>query len=129
MNTYFTNITDSDDMTYENVYVCDMKAADVDKATTELKRYMARKGHTYDLDPYKKPTHDQFIKLYFGEKCEDYYCTYYVTPEEYRCSNKNVAERLYNNILQHLEYHDTFNQRYCDVTVERSTVFVCHGDY
>ena len=128
MNTYFTNITDSDGITYEDVYVCDMKAADVDKATTELKRYMARKGNIYALDPYKNPTYEQFIKLYFGEMFGDYR-TWYATPEEYRCSNKNVAERLYNNILRHLKYHDTFNQRYCDVIVERSTVFVCHGDY
>ena len=127
MNRYFDNITDDEGYVFENVLVCDIKSSDVSKAISELKKYMSCKGNVYESDPYKEPSYKQFVKLFFGEQYDDDYncnCTYYMIPREFRCSNKNIAERLYNNILQNLDYNNSYRQECCVVSLEGHIITV-----
>ena len=90
----------------------------------QYKLYMKKKGDIYERDPYKVPSDENFVKLYFGEY-DDYDLA---IPDIYICKNKNRAKELYN-ILQGLSYHDTFRQTYTRVELFDNVITVFGGSY
>lgn len=131
--TYYATVkTALDDGSYfENEVLCmDISAKDVQRAVKEFDRYMNCKGDTYAKDSHKVPTMREFFKLYFGEVVDYnmYYGETYLVPSRFVCTNKTVAQKLYE-LLGALQYHDTYNQVYCDVSIEKNIVYVVYGDY
>lgn len=121
-------MSDSSEQTWP-VLECCLSAEDVNKAASELRRYMSKRGRVYANDPQKEPRLSFFVAAYFGESDYDEYVgQVYTAPARYTCTNKNVARRLYD-LLKGLEYHDTYNQTYCTVELEGNHITVEHGDY
>ena len=106
---------------------CALGTADVAAAEKEFRAYMAKNGKTYELDTRKEPWPRTFVALYFGTNEDDEY-GYYTAPDKYICTNKNVADRVMR-ILSYLEYHDTFEQTWCQVLLDGKNISVIRGDY
>lgn len=105
--------------------VCELTASDVDEAVREYKKYLKKKGRVYELDVYKTPTTTQFVNIYFGDY--DEYGSYDI-PNRFICTNKNVASRL-SKILVDLNFHDTFNQVFCNVVCDGRYIDIVRGEY
>ncbi len=112
--------------------VCqNITAKDINDAYTEWKEYQNQKGRIYALETMKQGTFSRFCAMFFG------FCDYdafeytdfpYFIPFEFTCTNKNVAEKLYN-FLKGLQYHNSFKQVYRVVELNGKTVYVSAGDY
>ena len=113
----------------DRIFVCELTADDVAKAAKEFSNYMQCKGETYSMDENKRPSANKFFKLYFGE-CEfDIYCgECWTTPNRYICTNKNVADK-FMKLATYLNYHDRFNQSFCDVEQDGKIIDIYYGDY
>ena len=124
MTKVMQKVSDSEVSVYD-LYTCELKSSEVNSAIEEYKRYIQRTGKTYAHDENKRPTLRHFVELYFGDE-EDY--GIYIIPDRYRCTNKNIAERLFS-LLSGLAYHDTFRQKYCHVEINGRYVNIINGDY
>ena len=104
---------------------CYLDASDVAAAEKEYSRYMKCRGSIYEKDKYKEPSLHNFVKLYFGYEVE---YDLYLTPYKYVCTNKNVAERLYN-LLKGMAFHDTYRQIWKSVDLVGKEIYISCGDY
>lgn len=118
MKMYYSEFEGDEELTV------DVNAEIVAKAEKELEKYMEKKGSIYSVDTRKEPNVNFFFSAFFG-KCED---GYWVQPNIYNCTNKNVAERMYN-LAKKMEYHDRFNQCGKDVSIIDKQVAVFGFDY
>lgn len=112
-----------------------MSVKDLGRAEKALSKYMNRKGPVYEEDPKKEPNFKRFCAIYFtaGTDFIDYeafrYTDFpYLIPDVFLGTNKNVLSRIFT-FLKPMEYHDIYNQVYCDVSMENNSVFVKFGNY
>lgn len=107
-----------------DVFVCEISMADMEEINKEFSAYMKKSGKIYSFDWNKEPTERQFFKLFFGDMDDEGY----IVPSLYICQDRKTANMFYN-IAKKLEYHDKFNQVYCNVEKDGNTIKVMYGDY
>lgn len=114
-------------------YVCNITSADIAKAKGEFSKYKSKVGEIYKIDPNKMPEFSHFCAIFFGKEYDwsddlQYTDFPYTIPDLFICTNKSVAENLFN-FLKPLEFHDRIQQTYRTIEQEGKCVKILLGDY
>lgn len=108
----------------DEVLGVNVDAKTVAKAEKEFEKYMSKRGDIYSLDNHKEPSASFFFSTFFGEWEDGCWCQ----PNFYVCTNKNVAERLYQ-MAKEMAFYDEINECGKDVSLQVNKVIVTEFYY